>query len=219
MLRIKHASKLLPDVTQLELSLHKKGYRQIVGVDEAGRGPLAGPVVAAAVVMPQRIVITGLNDSKKLTARRREELFDEIAASGAVCSVGILDNQCIDRMNILKASLMAMRKAVTALQKHPDFILVDGIYTIPNIDIPQIALAGGDATCCSISAASIVAKVTRDRIMDRYEELYPEFSFSCHRGYPTKQHIEELKQYGPTDIHRRSFRPVEQALKQTLIEV
>jgi ribonuclease HII len=215
MLRLKQLSRMLPDLSRLESSLCEKGYSRITGVDEAGRGPLAGPVVAAAVTIPPGVVIRGLDDSKKLTPARREELFDDIAASGALCTVGIIDNYTIDKVNILKASLMAMRKAVASLEQQPDFVLVDGNYTIPNLDIPQFALAGGDAICASIAAASIIAKVTRDRIMDKYQELYPEFSFSCHRGYPTRKHIEELREYGPTDIHRRSFRPVEEILRQS----
>ncbi|UCD94478.1 MAG: ribonuclease HII [Candidatus Zixiibacteriota bacterium] len=218
MLKLKQLSRMLPDLSRLELSLGEKGYSRITGVDEAGRGPLAGPVVAAAVMIPPGVVIQGLDDSKKLSPARRDELFDEIAASGAQCTVGIIDNYTIDRMNILKASLMAMRKAVTSLGQPPDFVLVDGNYTIPNLDIPQFALVAGDAICASIAAASIIAKVTRDRIMDKYEELYPEFSFSCHRGYPTRKHFEELKEYGPTDIHRRSFRPVEEILKQSSLK-
>ena len=181
-LKVKHLSKMLPDLTRIESSLQEKGYDRIVGVDEVGRGPLAGPVVAAAVVLPNGVTIEGLDDSKKLTARRREELFDEIAASGAVCSIGIIDNYTIDKINILKASLMAMRIAVTSPEQDPCFVLVDGNYTIPNISIPQMAIIGGDAICPSISAASIIAKVTRDRIMDKYHELYPDFSFGNHRG-------------------------------------
>jgi len=217
-LKVKGSAKMLPDLSRIESSLQEKGYDRIVGVDEVGRGPLAGPVVAAAVVLPTGITIEGLDDSKKLTARRREELFDEIAASGAVCSIGIIDNCTIDRINILKASLMAMRIAVTSPEQDPSFLLVDGNFTIPNISIPQMAITGGDAICPSISAASIIAKVTRDRIMDKYQELYPDFSFTNHRGYPTRKHIEELREYGPTDIHRRSYRPVMEALKQTALD-
>jgi len=209
---------MLPDLARIEASLQEKGFSHIIGVDEVGRGPLAGPVVAAAVVLPCDVDIAGLDDSKKLSAKRREELFDEIAASGAICSIGIIDNETIDKINILKASLMAMRKAVTDPDQNPDFILVDGSFTIPNISIPQMAIVGGDGICPSISAASIIAKVTRDRIMDKYQELYPQFSFSSHRGYPTRKHIVELREYGPTEIHRRSYRPVMEALKQTTLD-
>ncbi len=204
---------MLPDLEHVEKSLLEKGYNFVAGVDEAGRGPLAGPVVAAAVIFPMGITIDGVDDCKKLSPKRRELLFDEIIASGAICAVGVIDNFTIDKINILRASLLAMRKAVTALKEKPEFILVDGPYTIPNIEVPQFAIIGGDALCCSISAASIIAKVTRDRIMDKYQEIYPDFSFSLHRGYPTAKHIEELRTYGPTEIHRRTFRPVEEILK------
>jgi len=202
----------------IEYSLQKKGYRYIAGTDEAGRGPLAGPVVAAAVMLFEPLAINGLDDSKKLTARRREELFEEIISSPAVCAVGIMDNDIIDRTNILKASLLAMRKAVMSLDVRPQFILVDGTQPIPNLDIPQYAIVGGDSLCQSISAASIIAKVTRDRIMDKYQELYPDYSFSCHRGYPTPQHLDELKIFGPTEIHRKTFRPVEEIINKSLFD-
>ncbi len=213
LLKLNRSFEMLPNLEQVEKSLFEKGYNYIAGVDEAGRGPLAGPVVAAAVIFPRGLIIEGLDDSKKLSAKRRDLLFDEIAASGAICSVGVIDNLTIDKINILRASLLAMRKAVTALKTKPEFILVDGTYTIPNLDFPQFAIIGGDALCASISAASIIAKVTRDRIMDKYQEIYPEFSFSVHRGYPTPQHLNELRTNGPTEIHRRTFRPVEEILK------
>ncbi len=216
-LKLDRLKKMLPDMERLEASLIQKGYRLIAGVDEAGRGPLAGPVVAAAVILPPDIEIVGLDDSKKLSAKRRDILFDEIAGSGAICAVGIIDNETIDQVNILQASLLAMHKAVISLENQPQFILVDGAYTIPNLTLPQMAIVGGDALCRSISAASIIAKVTRDRIMDKYDEIYPGFSFANHRGYPTRKHIDELKENGPTEIHRRTFRPVEQLLKQKII--
>ncbi len=214
-IKIHRSREFQADLKDLERTLFSRGYRYIAGTDEAGRGPLAGPVVAAAVIMPRDLSIPNLTDSKKLSHHQRDELFDEIAASGAFCSVGIIDNDTIDCVNILKASLMAMRKAVLSLDVRPDFVLIDGTFTIPNLDIPQMAIISGDALCCSISAASIIAKVTRDRIMDRYQELYPQYSFSSHRGYPTKQHLDELKNYGPTAIHRKTFRPVEELLSKT----
>lgn len=204
---------MMPDLAHIERSLCAKGYNFIAGVDEAGRGPLAGPVVAAAVIFPDGVAIEGLDDSKKLSARRRDQLFDKIASAGAICAIGVIDNITIDRINILRASLLAMRKAVASLKVKPEFILVDGTYTIPNLEIPQFAIVGGDALCGCISAASIIAKVTRDRIMDKYQELYPEFSFSVHRGYPTAKHLDELRMFGPTEIHRKTFRPVEEILK------
>jgi ribonuclease HII len=212
-LKMNRPFEMLPDLTRVEKSLFEKGYKLIAGVDEAGRGPLAGPVVAAAVAMPCGLKIDGIADSKKLSRRRREELFDLIINSEALCAVGVIDNITIDKVNILRASLMAMRKAVISLAAKPEFILVDGPYTIPNVEIPQFAIVGGDALCDSISAASIIAKVTRDRIMDKYQELYPDFSFSIHRGYPTPQHLEELRIFGPTEIHRKTFRPVEEIIK------
>ncbi|MFQ5454474.1 MAG: ribonuclease HII, partial [Candidatus Zixiibacteriota bacterium] len=172
---------------QLESLLSQKGYKAICGVDEVGRGPLAGPVVAAAVIMPAGIKIEGLKDSKKLTPLRRENIFEEIVNLGLVCAIGIIDNEGIDKINILKASLMAMRKAVMDLKMAPDCILVDGNHLIPKIEQPQYAVINGDQLCPSISAASVVAKVTRDRIMDRYQALYPSFSFSKHKGYPTSE--------------------------------
>ena len=198
----------------LEEMLHNQGYSSICGVDEVGRGPLAGPVVAAAVILPHNIKIEGLTDSKKLSPAKRDRIFDEIAQLGLVCAVGILDNTDIDKINILQASLMAMRKAVIDLQEKPEIVLVDGNYPIPKIMQPQYAVIGGDALCQSIAAASVVAKVTRDRIMDHYQALYPSFSFAKHKGYPTSAHIAELKEHGPTDIHRKTFKPVAEVLSQ-----
>ena len=205
------------DLDRIEEMLIEKGYRAVCGVDEVGRGPLAGPVVAAAVILPEDEQIEGLDDSKKLSPLRREKLFDAIANSSALCSVGVIDNECIDKMNILKASLMAMRKAVMDLKQSPDFVLVDGTFTIPNIDYPQLAVVKGDGRCRAIAAASIVAKVTRDRIMDRLEALYPSFSFSKHKGYPTADHLDELNLNGPCEIHRKSFKPVAQLLEQYVL--
>jgi len=202
---------------RIEEMLNLKGYGAICGVDEVGRGPLAGPVVAAAVILPAGVDIDGIDDSKKLSPARREELFEEIVNAGAVCSIGIIDNECIDKMNILKASLMAMRKAVMDLKSAPDFALVDGTSVIPNIETPQHAITGGDGLCASIAAASIIAKVTRDHIMERYELLYPAFSFGKHKGYPTAEHIRELRENGPSEIHRRSFKPVAEALQQYVL--
>ncbi len=199
--------------TKIEESLYNKSYRSVVGVDEAGRGPLAGPVVAAAVVMPFNTEIEGLNDSKKLSPAKRERVFDEIIAQNLICAVGIIDHECIDQINILQASLMAMRKAVMDLKVSPDFVLVDGTFTVPNISYPQYAVVKGDSRCRSIAAASVIAKVTRDRIMDKYQAIYPSFSFSKHKGYPTAAHIAELKEHGACEIHRRSFRPVADLLK------
>jgi ribonuclease HII len=198
----------LLDFANLEENLSSKGFDAVCGVDECGRGPLAGPVVAAALIWPSGIGLEGLDDSKRLTPRKRERLFEQIVELGLICAVGIVDHESIDRINILRASLAAMRKAVMDLKQAPDFVLVDGNYTIPNITQPQLAIVGGDRRCQSIAAASIVAKVTRDRIMDRFEALYPSYSFAAHKGYPTPAHLRELREHGPCEIHRRSFKPI-----------
>jgi len=212
---IKGRAGVLRGVPGLEDSIRNKGYNRIVGIDEAGRGPLAGPVVAAAVILPQGMVIEGLDDSKKLTALKREIIFDQIVSSEAAYAIGIVDNEMIDRINILKASLRAMAQAVSKLKCKDAFALVDGHLTVPNLDFPQLAVIEGDAFCPSISAASIIAKVTRDRIMDHYANLYPQFAFARHRGYATADHIRELKKHGPTPIHRQSYRPVQEMMFQT----
>ncbi|MFH1687748.1 MAG: ribonuclease HII [bacterium] len=197
-----------PQLDRMEETLAEKGFRAVCGVDEVGRGPLAGPVVAAAVIVPPGVIIDGVDDSKKLTPARRVAVFEEIVRLGLACAVGIIDNEGIDRMNIRRASLMAMRKAIMDLKQAPDFVLVDGNDLVPRLDFPQMSVVHGDARCQSIAAASVVAKVTRDRIMDRYQALFPSFSFSQHKGYPTRAHLSELQEHGPCEIHRRSFKPV-----------
>ncbi len=204
----------VPDFDHIEQMLAEKGYRAVCGVDEVGRGPLAGPVVAAAVIIPPEVDLEGIDDSKKLSSARREQWFERIVELGLPCAVGIIDNEGIDKMNILKASLMAMRKALMDLKQSPDFVLVDGDYPVPRIDQPQYAIIGGDRRCRCIGAASVIAKVTRDRIMDRYQALYPSFSFSQHKGYPTPAHLQELREHGPCEIHRRSFKPVAELLEE-----
>ncbi|HLE26286.1 MAG TPA: ribonuclease HII [Thermodesulfobacteriota bacterium] len=177
------------------------------GVDEAGRGPLAGPVVAAAVILPKECEINGLNDSKKLSSQKREFLFDQIIRLSVSIGVGIVEPGEIDRLNILRAALLAMENAVMKLNPKPDFLLIDG-----NIEtsllIPQETVIGGDSTCNSIAAASIIAKVTRDLIMYDYHNIHPEYNFKKHKGYPTKEHFEALKKFGPCPIHRRTFKGV-----------
>lgn len=217
-IKITRPSEKLFNPERIEFNLSQKGYRLIAGVDEAGRGPLAGPVVAAAVIIPRGVKLEGLADSKKLSPRKRDELFEMIIHSGAACAIGVMDHETIDRHNILKASLMAMRRAILSLAEAPEIVLIDGNQAVPNLNCPQITVVGGDASCASISAASIIAKVTRDRIMDKYQEIYPQYSFSIHRGYPTARHLEELKSFGPTEIHRKTFRPVEALLEKTLFE-
>jgi ribonuclease HII len=198
----------------LENMLCERGFKTICGVDEAGRGPLAGPVVAAAVILPRDVEIVGLDDSKKLSPAKRDAVFEQIVQLGLPCAVGIVDHKTIDTVNILRASLYAMRKAIHELNPAPDVVLVDGNVSVPNLTQPQFTIVGGDRRCRAISAASVVAKVTRDRIMDRYQELYPGFSFATHKGYPTADHMEELRRLGPCDIHRRTFRPVAELINQ-----
>lgn len=215
---LKTQKPIVPVIEHLEQTLTEKGYRAIAGVDEVGRGPLAGPVVAAAVVIPEGIEIDGLDDSKKLTPLQRDRIFEEIADLGLMCAVGVIDHETIDRINILRASLMAMRKAIMELKQSPDFVIVDGAHTIPNLNhLPQYSVIDGDGTCKAIAAASVVAKVTRDRIMDRMEGLYPAFRFSRHKGYCTSLHLDELREHGPCEIHRKSFKPVAELLDQYVL--
>ena len=176
----------------------------ICGIDAAGRGPLAGPVAAAAVILPKECVILYLNDSKKLSPARRDALFDEIMEKAVAYHVGIVSPERIDEINILQATYEAMRKAVAGLSVTPDLLLNDAV-TIPEIGIRQVPIVKGDAKSVSIAAASILAKVTRDRMMEEYDAMWPEYGFAKHKGYGTAQHIAALKEYGPCPIHRRSF--------------
>ncbi len=196
------------DLLALETQIWDRGFQTVAGVDEAGRGPLAGPVVAACVVLPKDFSAPEVNDSKKLTSRKRECLFDKIMQNGCEVGIGIVTGKIIDRMNILNASLQAMWKAVNKLKNPPEFILVDGNQKIPNLSLPQMPVIKGDSLSLSIAAASIVAKVTRDRIMLRYHKRYPEFKFAQHKGYATKTHVEALMTFGPCQIHRKSFKLV-----------
>ncbi|MCE2407080.1 MAG: ribonuclease HII [Pseudomonadales bacterium] len=179
----------------------------LVGIDEAGRGPLAGPVVAGAVVLNAKLPIKGLADSKKLTRMKRECLFDEIKERALAYGIGIADAREIDSLNILQASLLAMRRAYTATNVEADEVWVDGDKD-PAIPAPTFTLVGGDAKMAAISAASILAKVTRDRMMEDYARSYPQYAFERHKGYPTALHLTLLRKFGPCPIHRRSFAPV-----------
>lgn len=182
-----------------------EGVGPVCGIDEAGRGPLAGPVFAAAVVLPAGVEIPGVNDSKKLSAKQREALFDVIVSSAADYGIGFADEKEIDRLNILNATFLAMRRAVANLAKLvPQAALVDGNRD-PGLGIPTLCIVGGDAQCASVAAASILAKVSRDRYMARLDEEYPQYDFARHKGYPTKLHYERLLQYGVSPVHRRSF--------------
>ena len=176
----------------------------IAGLDEAGRGPLAGPVVAAAVILPKDIFLPFLNDSKKVTEKRRDVLFDEIKQNAIAYGIGIASNTLIDEINILQATYEAMREAINSLSTCPDILLVDAVH-ITGIDIRQVGIVKGDAKSVNIAAASILAKVTRDRLMAEYDKIYPEYGFASNKGYGTATHIAALKEYGPCEIHRKSF--------------
>ena len=176
----------------------------VAGIDEAGRGPLAGPVVAAAVILPKDIFLPFLNDSKKVTEKRRDVLFDEIKQNAIAYGIGIASNTLIDEINILQATYEAMREAINALEKTPDVLLVDAVH-IPDINIKQVGIVKGDAKSVNIAAASILAKVTRDRIMAEYDKIYPDYGFASNKGYGTATHIAALKEVGPCAIHRKSF--------------
>ncbi|MCG6893928.1 MAG: ribonuclease HII [Desulfobacteraceae bacterium] len=194
---------------KFERKASEKGYRRIAGIDEAGRGPLAGPVVAAAVILPYAAAPDGLNDSKKLSPKRRERLYDAIYSQALGVGIGIVDATFIDRINILQAALTAMVLAVHNLHPGSDFLLIDGNAAIP-LGIPQKAIVRGDSRSASIAAASIVAKVTRDRLMQHYHLYYPEFDFPRHKGYPTRLHRNALRENGCCPIHRMSFSGVKQ---------
>jgi ribonuclease HII len=191
-----------------ERRLWKKGYKCVAGVDEVGRGPLAGPVVAVAVIFPQNVKIKGLADSKKLSPKRREELFREIKKKAAGIGAGRVGHKLIDKMNIGRANLLAMKIAVENLPFFPDYLLIDGGRHKIDLPIKQRGISGGDGKCASIAAASIIAKVIRDRIMIRYHCRYPEYRFDRHKGYGTREHMRKISRFGPCKIHRRSFYPI-----------
>lgn len=189
---------------EYELSFKEDGYISVCGVDEAGRGPLAGPVVAAACILPIGCEIEGLNDSKKLSEKKRDMLFEEIKEKAIAYSIASASHEEIDKFNILNATMLAMVRAIEGLPKKADFAIVDG-NCIRNFPIPAATLVKGDAKCPSIAAASILAKVTRDRMCIEMDEMYPEYNFKKHKGYPTKEHRELVMKYGPSPIHRKTF--------------
>ena len=199
------------DLWLFENKAFQKGFSRIAGIDEAGRGPLAGPVVSAAVIIPISLQIPGISDSKKLTPKKRNYLYEKIYDLAVSVGIGIVDPLEIDRINILQAALLSMAMAVENLAPQPDFLLIDGIFLISSA-LPQEAIPKGDALSASIAAASIVAKVTRDRLMERYHQDYPQFGFSKHKGYPTKAHKEAIRKFGCCLIHRRSFKGVKEYL-------
>lgn len=183
------------------------GYQYIAGIDEAGRGPLAGPVVSAAVILPDSFNCPGVTDSKKLSEKKREALFPEINAQALAVGIGMASHQEIDQINILQASLLSMKRAVQNLTLYPDYLLIDGKFTI-DMDLPQQAIVKGDSKSISIAAASIIAKVTRDRFMATLHKTYPQYNFIQHKGYPTKAHKQAIIEYGPCPVHRKTFNGV-----------
>jgi ribonuclease HII len=201
-----------PDWTLFEELARRQGYLCIAGIDEAGRGALAGPVVAAAVVLPKGVEIPGINDSKKLTPAKRNELFDLILEKALSVGIGSGDHLLIDRVNILQATLVAMKEAVLGISPPPDYLLIDGISKIP-ISIHQRTIKKGDSASISIAAASIIAKVTRDRLMVGFDRDYPGYGFAEHKGYGCAAHMAAVARLGPTSIHRKTFRGVKEHVK------
>ena len=189
----------------IEEDLHKKGFEQICGIDEAGRGPLAGPVVVAGVIMPKNSFIEGVNDSKKVSEKKRELLYDKILDEAISYSVAIIGQDVIDEINILNATKKGVTSVVEGLDVKPNLIVIDALEHIDTKGIPYESIIKGDAKCYSIAAASIVAKVTRDRIMREWDEIYPQYGFAKHKGYGTANHIAAIKEYGLCPIHRKSF--------------
>jgi ribonuclease HII len=190
-----------------EVEARRRGYRYIAGLDEAGRGPLAGPVVAAAVILPRCCRIPGLNDSKQLSEAERNRLYAVIMARASIIGVGFASHEEIDRINILQATRVAMQRAIDGMSVSPDFLLLDAL-TIPLVRIPQRAIIAGDCLSQSIAAASVIAKVTRDRMMMEYHREFPQYNFGSHKGYCTPEHLRLLKRHGPCTLHRRTFWPV-----------
>lgn len=191
-----------------ERGLKAQGTQWIAGIDEAGRGPLAGPVVAAACILPEEVMLIGLNDSKRLTQETRARLYDEIAAlPGCYWAVGVATVGEIDRLNILKASFLAMYRALEQLKQKPEVILIDG-HLAPSFGIPTVPLVKGDSKSSSIAAASILAKVTRDKMMQELDLLFPQYGFSLHKGYATPEHLKAVQTFGPCGEHRKSFEPI-----------
>ena len=194
----------MPDFSYENIA-RQKGYKFICGVDEAGRGPLAGPVCAAAVILPPDCIIDGLNDSKKISEKKREMLFEQIIQKAVSYSVAYGTLEEIEKYNILEATYLAMNRAIDGLSQKADFALIDGNRIPKNIKIPCETVVKGDSKSCSVAAASIVAKVTRDRLMLEYDKKYPQYNFAKHKGYGTKAHYEAIKEYGVCEIHRLSF--------------
>ena len=199
----------LNNLKKFEENLYNEGYKLICGIDEAGRGPLAGPVVVGAVVMKPESKIEWVNDSKKVTEKRREILYNKITEEALAWGVGIVSEKEIDEINILNATKkglhIALGEVIEKLKTKPELVITDALREIDTFNIPYQSIIKGDATCYSISCASIIAKVTRDRIMKEWDEVYPQYGFISHKGYGTAKHIEAIKQYGPCPIHRKTF--------------
>lgn len=200
------------DMLEYEKKLYDLGYEFVAGVDEAGRGPLAGPVYAAAVILPKGVIIDGVNDSKKLTEKKREELYDKIIETAVSYAIVSVDEKEIDKINILNASMKAFALALDNLKQKADFALLDG-NRAPKLSIPFEAVVKGDAKSQSIAAASILAKVSRDRYITEMDKIYPQYGFAKHKGYPTKEHKEAVALYGPSPIHRLTFKGVSEYVK------
>ena len=195
----------LEKLKEYENELQNKGFEYICGIDEAGRGPLAGPVVVASVIMPKDSIIEGINDSKKVSEKKREKLYDLILKEAISYGVGIIGQDEIDDINILNATKKGLTNSLKELTQRPDLILVDALTNIDTLGIPYESIIKGDAKCYSISAASIIAKVTRDRIMREWDKIYPQYGFATHKGYGTSAHINAIKEYGPCPLHRKTF--------------
>jgi len=188
-----------------EEKLYLKGIKYVCGIDEAGRGPLAGPVVVGAVILPKDSIIEGVNDSKKIPEKKREKIYNQIIEEAIAYSVGIVDQNKIDEINILNATKLALKLALDNLQVKPDIIMVDALNNINTNGIPYMSIIKGDEKCYSIASASIIAKVTRDRLMQEWDNVYPVYGFAKHKGYGTKEHMNAIRENGPCNIHRKSF--------------
>ena len=202
---------------EYENKLYDKGYKLICGIDEVGRGPLLGPVVTSAVILPVGYYNPEIKDSKKLSEKKREKLFDIITKDAVSIGIGIVDEKKIDEINIYEATKVAMKMAIDNLSIKPDYVLIDAMKL--DIDIPSNSIIKGDAKSITIAAASVLAKVTRDHIMDEYDKMYPEYEFALHKGYPTKKHLEKMNIYGILDIYRTTYKPVKDCMERKKNEV
>ncbi len=210
-LSLEEELKRLEELKRYEYLAYEEGYRWVAGIDEVGRGPLAGPVVAAAVILPRDFCLPGVDDSKVLSEKKRQILDGEIKKNATAWGIGIVSPAFIDRENILNATREAMRRAIKELSPGPDFLLIDAV-KIPDIEINQLPIIKGDALSISIACASIIAKVARDEIMKNYDDSYPGYGFARHKGYATREHLLAVKEYGPCPIHRESFEPIKSML-------